>query len=122
MNQMAEMKDKSKSNITDIIVPLLIVSLLLFYLFIAVGCDNYNDDEFTLSTFLTETEAEATVGEKGNNMIYIWTDEDTGVQYVVYREESCYAGFGGITPRLNSDGSLYISSITADPEADRVGG
>ncbi|AXF52226.1 MAG: hypothetical protein [Inoviridae sp.] len=40
--------------------------------------------------------------------IYIWTDEETGVQYIIYREKSGYAGFGGITPRLNTDGSLYV--------------
>lgn len=51
----------------------------------------------------------AEVGEKGDDKIYIWTDEETGVQYVIYREKTANAGFGGITPRLNSDGSLYIA-------------
>ena len=39
---------------------------------------------------------------------YIFTDPDTGVQYIVYRQKAGYAGFGGITPRLNSDGSLIV--------------
>lgn len=39
--------------------------------------------------------------------IYIWTDKETGVQYIVYRDKSSYAGMGGITPRLNADGTLY---------------
>lgn len=47
------------------------------------------------------------IKEKDNDVIRIWTDEETGVQYVIYCEESGYAGFGGITPRLNPDGSLY---------------
>lgn len=49
------------------------------------------------------------IKEKDNDVVHIWTDEETGVQYVIYRESSLngYAGFGGITPRLNADGSLY---------------
>lgn len=60
------------------------------------------------------------VGEKGNGKIYIWTDEETGVQYIIYREKLYNAGFGGITPRLNSDGSLYIADTedTTQQEAE----
>ncbi|MCX4379559.1 MAG: DUF6440 family protein [Lachnospiraceae bacterium] len=53
-----------------------------------------------------------TVGEKDNKTVYIWTDEDTGVQYIIYREKTMNAGFGGITPRLNADGSLYCVEPT----------
>ena len=42
--------------------------------------------------------------------IRIWTDEETGVQYVIYCHAAGYKGMGGITPRLNSDGSLYMES------------
>ena len=46
---------------------------------------------------------------KTNNVnVEFWTDEFTGVQYVIYDRSGGYAGMGGITPRLNSDGSLYI--------------
>lgn len=43
-----------------------------------------------------------------NIHIEFWTDEDTGVQYVIYDRVGGYAGMGGITPRLNADGSVYI--------------
>ena len=47
--------------------------------------------------------------EKVSNIhIEFWTDEETGVQYVIYDRVGGYAGMGGITPRLNSDGSIYI--------------
>ena len=36
------------------------------------------------------------------NMVYAFEDQDTGVWYISNRR-------GGITPRLNSDGSLYIT-------------
>lgn len=51
---------------------------------------------------------ESEIGVKNNDYIYIWTDEKTGVQYIIYREKTYNAGHGGITPRLNSDGSLYV--------------
>lgn len=44
---------------------------------------------------------------KFNFNTYIVTDEETGVQYIIYREKIGYAGMGGITPRLNADGTLY---------------
>ena len=40
--------------------------------------------------------------------VRIWTDEETGVQYIIY------AGYkqGGIYPRLNADGSLHTAHPT----------
>lgn len=39
--------------------------------------------------------------------VYTFVDEETGVNYIIY------SGYykGGITPRLNADGSLYISEV-----------
>jgi hypothetical protein len=48
------------------------------------------------------------VTKTDNIHIEFWTDEETGVQYVIYDRVGGYAGMGGITPRLNSDGSVYI--------------
>ena len=42
-----------------------------------------------------------------NDNIEIWTDVETGVQYVIYDRNTGYAGIGGITPRFNADGTLY---------------
>lgn len=39
-----------------------------------------------------------------DNYIYVWTDEETGVQYIVYISK------GGIIPRFNADGTLYVST------------
>ena len=52
---------------------------------------------------------EAEIQTTENQFIFVWTDPDPKIQYIVYRQTSGYAGFGGITPRLNADGSLYIS-------------
>lgn len=76
----------------------------------AVGCDENN-------IFSADDIEEPTAGEyfprsSGDETVFIWTDEDTGVQYIIYREKLYNAGFGGITPRLNPDGSLYVIEPT----------
>lgn len=43
-----------------------------------------------------------------NHDIKDWVDPDTGVHYLVYSDQSGYAGMGGITPRLNPDGSVMV--------------
>ena len=55
------------------------------------------------------SESEVKLSEKNNADIFIWTDEETGVQYVVYGELHGQSGAGGITPRLNADGTLYVT-------------
>ena len=47
------------------------------------------------------------VGSSNSN-IEFWTDEETGVQYIIYDRKSAYGGMGGITPRFNSNGTLYV--------------
>ena len=87
---------------------LAVLSVILCFVSIT-GCDSIDkviDDNAVTINIPLET-AEPEIGERDNKMIYIWTDEDTGVQYIIYREKCAYAGFGGITPRLNPDGSLY---------------
>lgn len=38
----------------------------------------------------------------------VYQDRETGVQYIVYREwTNAYATFCAMTPRYNSDGTLY---------------
>ena len=46
-----------------------------------------------------------------NVNIEIWTDEKTGVQYIIYDRKGGYAGMGGITPRYNADGTLYTVDL-----------
>lgn len=46
----------------------------------------------------------ATVTESGSIFVTFYTDPETGVEYVIYREDQA----GGICPRYNADGSLYV--------------
>lgn len=41
-------------------------------------------------------------------IIYDYTDPETGVHYLIYSEDQYNAGMGGITPRLNPDGSNMV--------------
>ncbi len=38
--------------------------------------------------------------------VHIWTDAETGVQYIIYSYSDGINKMGGITPRLNPDGSV----------------
>ena len=75
------------------IFSVLIIILLVFSLF---ACEDVDTD--------------VAIKNKNNNDITIWTDPETGVQYIVYCEFYGYSGAGGITPRLNADGTLYITT------------
>ena len=41
-------------------------------------------------------------------VVYDYTDPETGVHYLIYSEDQYNAGMGGITPRLNPDGSIMV--------------
>ena len=37
-----------------------------------------------------------------------WKDTETGVHYLIFDKKDGYGGMGGICPRYNADGSLYV--------------
>ena len=65
------------------------------------GCETETSNEIQKPT-------KPTLAEESDKHISIWTDTETGVQYIVYTEGVGYCGMGGITPRLNADGTLYV--------------
>lgn len=101
---------------------LIAISAALLCFIGAVGCDENN----IFSADEADDIEEPTAGEyfprsSGNETVFIWTDEDTGVQYIIYREKLYNAGFGGITPRLNPDGSLYVVEPTTQDNIENGG-
>lgn len=44
-----------------------------------------------------------------NSDIYEFIDPDTGVHYWIYSHKEGYGGMGGMTPRLNPDGTVMIT-------------
>lgn len=55
-----------------------------------------------------EMKTSQSIKETNDNRIQLWTDEETGVQYIIYHFTAPNKAGAGITPRLNADGSLYI--------------
>lgn len=41
--------------------------------------------------------------------IYEFVDPSTGVHYWIYSHSGGYSGMGGMTPRLNSDGTIMVT-------------
>lgn len=44
-----------------------------------------------------------------NSDFYEFIDPETGVHYWVYSHGAGYTGMGGMTPRLNSDGTVMVT-------------
>ncbi len=66
--------------------------------FVLVGCNTLQG---------TQTSEEGNTSKIYNNDIYEFIDPDTGVHYWIYS----HYDEGGMTPRLNSDGSVMTTSI-----------
>lgn len=57
----------------------------------------------------TQTSNEGNTSKINNDDIYEFIDPDTGVHYWIYSHSGGYCGMGGITPRLNSDGTIMTT-------------
>ena len=84
---------------------LVLILLALTLVLCLVGCDIPSESD-SESDGESDGERVQTNRYQSKN-IFIWTDEETGVQYIVYSDKDGYGGMGGITPRLNADGTLY---------------
>lgn len=60
-----------------------------------------------LSCFLSGCSDSGQIQETKSGNISIYVDDETGVNYIIF-----HAGYkGGITTRLNADGTPYISNL-----------
>lgn len=50
--------------------------------------------------------------------VYDFVDPDTGVHYLIYDRTTGYAGKGGITPRLNADGSIMVTETSSEQQEE----
>ena len=74
-----------------------IIVMFAISLMLAIGCGS-----------TVQAEQPKVTEKTSNKNVYFWTDEETGVQYIIYSSGAGYCGMGGITPRLNSNGTPYI--------------
>lgn len=81
---------------------ILLVSVLLAIVIIVAGCgETANATSQNESNFYLEK-----VGYCKDVTEY--RDTKTGVHYLIFSDTRGYAGQGGICPRYNADGSLYV--------------
>ena len=76
---------------------LILFATTLVLMFSLVGCSISEG---------TETSNSGTTSKIYNSDVYEFVDPDTGVHYWIYSSYMGYAGMGGMTPRLNSNGSV----------------
>lgn len=57
-----------------------------------------------------QTSNEGSTSKIYNDDIYEFIDTDTSVHYWIYSHNAYYGGTGGMTPRLNSDGTVMITN------------
>ena len=65
-----------------------------------IGCSNPTG---------VETTKDNNIEKIYNSDIYEFIDPDTGVHYWIYSHKAGYGGMGGMTPRLNPDGTVMIT-------------
>lgn len=70
---------------------------------LAIGCSPTEEVHGSVSASTFELEFVAT-----SHDVNEYRDTETGVHYLIYRNASGYAGMGGICPRYNADGTLYV--------------
>ena len=58
---------------------------------------------------VVETTKDNNIEKIYNSDIYEFIDPDTGVHYWIYSHKAGYGGMGGMTPRLNPDGTVMIT-------------
>ena len=56
-----------------------------------------------------ETTKDNNIEKIYNSDIYEFIDPDTGVHYWIYSHKAGNGGMGGMTPRLNPDGTVMIT-------------
>ncbi len=97
-NLVAE-NQRKKVDMKKIIYSMLIILILIVF----TGCSIQDDEESS-----TE-ENKFQIVYTYDNDIFEFVDPDTGVHYWIYSHVAGRAGMGGITPRLNSDGTVMVT-------------
>lgn len=81
---------------------ILVSAVLLFIGWLLCGLPSGEKTEVSAAD--TESLPGYTIREHKSEYVRIWTDPETGVQYLLY----IAVGRGGICPRYNADGTLMI--------------
>lgn len=80
---------------------LLIIATVLMVL--AIGCGSTEEAHGSVSA-----SAFALEFVSNSENVYEYRDAETGIHYLVFKDSLFYGGMGGICPRYNADGTLYV--------------
>jgi hypothetical protein len=97
-----------------VVVLTLVVTLLMLGICISGSIATPNTDPVQPSTTDIPTLIEGRSYTYPDG-IFVYIDPQTGVNYLIYssKNPSTGAGLGGMCPRYNADGTLYISEVTS---------
>lgn len=54
----------------------------------------------------------------GRGGVFNYTDSETGVCYLIFKDKYSYGGMGGITVRYNADGTIMVKEAEQDESVD----
>ena len=86
-----------------------LLSIITVVTILFTGCTTVSDMVDDSAVHVNDNIIDNSIFPKDYGEVYIYTDPETGVEYLIFSKSAGYAGMGGITPRLNVDGSLYIN-------------
>lgn len=75
--------------------------MICVFLFSLVGCGAYENEARAENGFYLERISYS-------NHVTEYRDTETGVHYLIYKYNAVCWGCGGICPRYNADGTLYV--------------
>lgn len=84
------------------------IIVLFLICLVACGMTDYSSVSADASIEDTAGFDMVQVNKDAQSDIYEYRDAETGVHYFVYNHKSGYGGMGGICPRYNADGTLYV--------------
>lgn len=83
------------------------ILIMTIAMFLLIGCECSNQveakEQMPDNKFMEFIEYAS-----DNTDIEEWRDTETGVHYFIYSESVYKGGCGGICPRYNADGTLYV--------------
>ena len=82
-----------------------LIGLLLLVLILVCACGSKTEAKVEEKSILERVEC---IKIENNYVVDEFRDQETGVHYFIYSRESGYGGMGGMCPRYNADGTLYV--------------
>ena len=97
-----------------------IIAMLSIVTIMLCGCSTEtlkdNSDQEPENVILNEYTRDS-IGT-GRGGVFNYTDSETGVCYLIFKDKYSYGGMGGITVRYNADGTIMVKEAEQDESVD----